>query len=209
MLVALLLLLSAAPHAFAGGDTPVPEDPAVSQSQRESEYKRLSHEMDTLAKKTAWAGVERTFKRMVETGIEPTFDDLRTAATASQALGDIHATFTRLNQARELREDKELFEWIWALERAYGRVLLAGNPGKVTFEAKVIPFDPTQAKVVQYAQKSIEETGVFEGWLPVGEYTFGGVDILVKDSNTSRRTVDLRTDDGVRKSERKKKKRGK
>ncbi|MFK7928422.1 MAG: hypothetical protein AB8H79_09535 [Myxococcota bacterium] len=207
MLVALFMLLSFTPPAFAGGDDPVPVDPAVSQSQRQSEYKRLSVEMDTLAKKTAWAGVERTFQRMIETGVDPTFDDLRTAATASQALGDIQGTFSRLNQARELQEDKELFEWIWALERAYGRVLLAGNPGKVTFAAKVIPFDPTQAKVVQFAQKSIEETGVFEGWLPVGEYTFGGVEILVKDSNTSRRTVDLRTDEGVRKSERKKKKR--
>lgn len=204
MLFALLSLLMSTPAAVAGeADTDGPE---YTQSQRESEYKRLSHEMDRLAKRTAWAGVERTFSRMLETGIEPTFEDLETAAHAAQALGNIEAALSRLQRAAKIREDKDLFDWVWAIQRAYGTVLLAGDPGKVTLEPKVMPFDPTQAKVVAYAQQSIVETGVFEGMLPVGEYTFGGVEILVKDSNASRRTVDLRTDGGVRKSERKKKK---
>ena len=175
-----------------------------------SEYRRLAEEMDRLAKRNAWAGGGRTYQKMLETGVTPDFDDLKTAAHAAQARGDIGEARTRLARASTIREEKEVLDWLWAIDSNYGPVLLAGNPGEVALAPKVMPFDPVQARAVQFAVAQVAETGTFEGLLPKGDYTFGDSDgkgqSMEIDVGSSMRKVDLRNDGGVRKSERKKKK---
>ena len=56
------------------------------------EHNRLSVELQTLAQRGAWAGVERTFLRLVSTGIEPDFDDWVVGAASARARGDMKAT---------------------------------------------------------------------------------------------------------------------
>lgn len=198
---ALLLVLWSGP-AFAGEPELVAVD-ATDEEVAESEYRRLREELDRLAKRNAWAGVERTFIKMLETGREPKFDDLKTAAHAAQQLGDISEARERLAKAAAMREDKDVLDWLWIIDSNYGPVFFAGNPGQVSLAPKVMPFDPVQSKAVQFAAAQVAETGMFEGLLPRGDYLFGEREI---DVGTSMRRVDLRNDAGVRKSERKKKK---
>lgn len=199
---ALLLLLSSPPALAAEPDELVQVDASAEEVAR-SEYERLRQELDRLAKRNAWAGVERTFAKMVATGVSPRFDDLKIAAHAAQAAGDIGEARDRLARAASIKEDKEVLDWLWSIDSNYGPVYFAGNPGKVELAPKVMPFDPVQSKAVQFAAAQVEETGIFEGLLPRGDYLFGGREI---DVGTSIRKVDLRTDAGVRKSQRKRKK---
>lgn len=201
-----------APSAHAG-ETEFAQVDASDDEIATSEYRRLAEEMDRLAKRNAWGGVERTYEKMLATGITPTFDDLKTAAHAAQARGDIGEARTRLARASTIQEDKEVLDWLWAIDSNYGPVLLSGNPGEVALAPKVMPFDPVQSKAVQFAVAQVAETGTFEGLLPKGDYTFGDPDgkdtVMDIDVGASIRKVDLRNDGGVRKSERKKKKKDK
>jgi len=208
----MILLLAALFSAPAlAGETEFAQVDATQQEVAQSEYRRLAEELDRLAKRNAWGGVERTFQKMLATGVTPHFEDLKIAAHAAQSTGDIGEARDRLARAATIKEDKEVLDWLWAIDSNYGPVYLAGNPGEVALTPKTMPFDPVQARAVQYAVKQVEETGVFEGLLPKGEYTFGdpkGKDSVMDiDVDASMRKVDLRTDGGVRKSERKKRKR--
>lgn len=201
MLLVFCALLSSA--SLASNEVEFAEVDATAAEVAESEYRRLHEELDRLAKRNAWPGVERTFQKMLATGVEPQFEDLKVAAHAAQASGDIAAARDRLAKASGLKEDKEILDWLWSIDSQYGPVFFAGNPGDVALEPKVMPFDPIQAKAVQHAAKQVEETGIFEGLLPKGDYTFGGAELEV---GSSVKRVDLRDDSGVRKSRRKKRK---
>ena len=175
--------------------------PVLTESGREAEYKRLHEELSRLVKRNAWAGAERTYQAMLETGVEPHFQDLKLAAQVAQSFGDIQVVRDRLAAATKLREDPEILNALWAIDHNYGKVSLAGDPGKVELKVDVVPFDPTHARAVEHAVEQVAATGMFEGLLPRGSYTFAGRAVEVRPDASMQR-IDLRSDGGVRKSNR-------
>lgn len=198
-MVLLYALLFLVPSFAARNSDVVDVVETTSAAGNQAEYHRLQQELRKLAKRNAWAGVERTYIAMLETGVEPDFEDYRIGAWAAQSLGNIAETRARLKQASALKEDRELIDWLWAIDTQYGVVHFTGDPGKVELAAAAMPFDPTKASAVRFAAAQVADTGAFEGMLPHGEYTFGQVPVVV---GSSARRVDLRSDDGVRQSER-------
>jgi hypothetical protein len=208
MPVMLLLssLLVASP-ALAGVAADTDSAASSSDATDSAEYKRLREELDRLAKRNAWTGVERTFQLMVETGVTPTFDDYKVAAHAAQNLGSIQDARDRLRAATMLREDKEVLDWLWSIDSSYGKVFLAGDPGEYALLIETPPFDPTQARALQFAVDAVERTGTFEGLLPKGTYLFGPHKIEVRPQ-VSQVRVDVRSESGVRKSKKAEKRAG-
>lgn len=197
----LLILWALGASPCLGGPNSDNGSPIVTESARQAEYKRLHEELNRLVKRNAWAGAERTFQAMIETGVEPRFEDLKLAAQVAQAFGDIQVVRERLSTAAKLREDPDILNALWAIDQNYGKVALAGDPGKVQLRAEVVPFDPTQARAVEHAVEQVEKTGMFEGLLPRGTYTFAGRSIEIRPYASIER-IDLRSDGGVRKSNR-------
>ena len=160
----------------------------------EAEYRRLSMELQSLAQRNAWAGVERAWQKLRATGVEPRFEDLLTAAHSARAMGDVAGVRDRLILAADLRPIREVVEWKWEIEQTYGRVSLACDAkGKKrpTLDREVMPFDPNQARAVVYAQEQIATDCLFIGMLPGGEYEFGDKTLVVHPRLESV-TVDLR-----------------
>ena len=172
------------------------EEPPV-KTESSAEYVRLSHEMEKLATRNAWSGVERAFRRMEEHGAEPRFDDLVRGAHAAQALGDITSTRARLMKANAMVEDKEILNWLWDIDEHYGEVYLAGDLGKVELACSQMPFNPVQAKAVEFAVQQVQDTGIYAGYLPQGSYTFATRSIEVQPRVQSVR-MDLRTEEGMK-----------
>jgi hypothetical protein len=162
-------LLGASTPAFAA-----PGDDAA-----RAEYVRLSAELKRLSEKNAWTGVERTYQAILETGVDPTYDDYFYAAHAARSFGDVTAARDRLLLANDIREEREVMDWLWEIDSSYGKVALMSDPGTHALEPDAMPFHPDRAATVQYAQQQITETGAYEGFLPEGEYSFGRFEVRV------------------------------
>ena len=164
------------------------------------EHNRLSVELQTLAQRGAWAGVERTFLRLVSTGIEPDFDDWVVGAASARARGDMKATKLRLYEASKLGEDRTVSDGLWELRQNYADVSLRCSSRLLkkkdppSLEVEVMPFDPVQVAAIAYAKASISEDCTFDGLLPRGTYSFMDRSFTVRP-NIETVSLDLR---GVR-----------
>jgi hypothetical protein len=195
-----LALSSAAPAtSYAGNEV-------SAQQIDQAEYMRLSQEVAKLAKRNLWAGVERNYRACVETGAPLSFEDHRAGAHAAAALGDVASAKERLRAAATLREDPEILNAMWEIDSEYGRVLFAGDLGDVSLMVESMPFNPTQAKAVQFAIAEVEEHGLFEGLLPKGRYTFAEKTYEIQPRVSNIR-VDLRSDESLRKIKKEQKRR--
>jgi hypothetical protein len=67
----------------------------------------------------------------------------------------------------------------------------------VSLQPATMPFNPDQVASVTFAQRTIEETGVFDGLLPQGTYTFSDREIVVRP-RVSTVKIDVRTDEKVK-----------
>ncbi len=139
-----------------------------------AEYHRLSHELEALVARNAWAGVERTFQELLATGMSPSYGDWMRGAESARLRGDIQEVYVRLLAARDLADDdRTAVEWLWELDRAYGKVSLACDPGSnLVLTSDVAPFDPDRARAIEFAQARIREDCLFAGRLPEGTYRF-------------------------------------
>ena len=70
----------------------------------------------------------------------------------------------RLQLANQFGEDAEIMDWLWDIDSNYGRVFLAGDLETIELRCLKMPFNPIQAKAVQYAVRQVAETGVFEDY---------------------------------------------
>ena len=182
-------------------------DPTTPVSQSHAEYVRLSEEIEKLAQRNAWPGVEKLFQELLATGEAPSFDDWIIGAHSARATGDIGAARERLYKANEIREEREVLDTLWEIDSNYGKVWLAGDLGRVEFKCDQMPFEPDAAQAVTFAQTRVAETGMFSGYLPQGDYWFGEQKVSVQPRVQEVR-IDLRTDDPkpVKKKKEKKKK---
>ena len=139
-----------------------------------AEYIRLAGEIRTLSERSAWRGVEQAYRAAVETSHPLAFGDHLAGAHAAGSAGDVLSVRQRLAEAHRLREDRTVIEWMWRLDRSYGKVDLVMPQGS-ELVAVAMPFDPAQAQAVRFATQSLLETGRFHGYLPEGRYRIGEV----------------------------------
>ena len=161
--------------------TAAAQDDVPSPRPDQGEYARLTQELESLAERNAWAGVERTWVKLVATQIAPSFRDLMFAANSARALGDTGAARERLLAAKNLQEDPSVFDWLFEIDQNYGAVRLECDPGvgwALTTEQR--PFQPDRIRSVEFAAEAVASSCRFEGMLPVGTYDFCGAELVVK-----------------------------
>lgn len=139
----------------------------------QGEYYRLSHEMNKLAQRGAWSGVERAYHAVEGIGLPLSFDDHLRGANAARARGDIATTRARLMAAHTQREDRQVIEWLWRIDEGYGTAVLR-TEGPGTLERTGASFLPEELAAVAFAQRQLAEAGAFSGYLPAGTYTLDG-----------------------------------
>ena len=168
-MLALFLALSV---AFA--EDVVPENPADDPAVM-AEYYRLHDEMQKLAKRQVWSGVSRYYTEMEALGVPLDYDDYVAGALAARHEGEVMLAYDRLQEAARIEGTREVIEWLWSIDTAYGRVTLATEPLEPsTLEVAQLPMLPDQRAAVEAAMRQVEETGAYDGMLPEGDYTFAG-----------------------------------
>ncbi len=168
-----------------------------------AEYYRLQQKIRTLAQKNQWEGVERSYTELIGTGVLPEFEDYLWGAHSARAMGDLTGTLLRLKKCNRIREDEEVINWMADIEDHYGHTVLRGDTGKVELTIATMPFDPIQARAIEFAQAEIVRTGTYDGYLPAGEYHFGPFDVDIRP-RVSGETIDVRSDDFIRALEKQK-----
>ncbi|MCB9685220.1 MAG: hypothetical protein H6738_06635 [Alphaproteobacteria bacterium] len=151
-----------------------PAAPVVEPEPDPAEYRRLSVELEALAARNAWAGVERTFQELLATGVEPSYGDWMRGAESARLSGDIQEVYLRLMSAKDRSDDnRTAVDWLWDLDHRYGTVFLACDAGSnIVLEAEQIPFDPDQARAIAFAQERVRTSCLYQGRLPGGVYHF-------------------------------------
>ena len=140
----------------------------------QAEYWRLHDEMERLAKRQVWTGVARLYNEMIELeGVVLTYDDYVAGAMAARHEGDVLEAYERLTAAAKIDGTREVIEWLWSIDTAYGRVTLVTDPpGPSTLDIETMPMLPDQRAAVEAARRQVEEEGDYDGMLPEGTYTF-------------------------------------
>ncbi|MCB9778014.1 MAG: hypothetical protein H6742_05580 [Alphaproteobacteria bacterium] len=162
----------------------------------QAEHERLSGEIESLAGRGIWEGVERKFRDLERLETDLTFDDLVHGATAARELGDVSHCYDRLRRALKVKASRDLVDWMWDIDTHYGRVELLTVPNRGTeLTVDKAPLDPNQRKAIEAAQESARRDGIFVGMLPAGTYSFStqrfsvepGVDVRIEVSPRVRR----------------------
>lgn len=140
-----------------------------------AEHDRIAGEMERLAERKIWAGVERKYGELEELDAPMTLDDLLIGAHAARELGDVAAAYKRLKAAAKIKGTKEIVDWLWDIDNNYGHVDLVAVPARsAELTAVQMPFDPNQRRAVDAAIKRSKQDGAFRGLLPAGAYSFAG-----------------------------------
>jgi hypothetical protein len=155
--------------------------PAVAVAQqagtvnKEAEKLRLIEEMNRLAAKNAWAGVERSYMALLDLNIDLPFDVHYMGAQSARYLGKTWEVYQRLESAKALKAQEDVVTGLQAIDEAYGRVRIKGDPRrKAALVREAMPFAPDERKSIEWAQTVVVETGSFEGMLPFGPYQIEG-----------------------------------
>jgi hypothetical protein len=150
----------------------------ANSSYESAEYVRLHSEMQMLAEREAWAGVEKSFIACKRLGVELSRQDYLLGAYSAEAQGNVAQTRDRLWAAHQLKEDPMVIDWLWSIDSTYARANLKADPeDELTYIGDV--FDPRMPKILDHARKLIG-TGVgFDGYLLPGSYTLGEVHFKV------------------------------
>ncbi len=144
-----------------------------------AEHVRLSEEMNRLAGRAAWRGVDRAYRSMEpleKKGVGLTYDNHYRGAEAARELGSINNVFRRLLRAQAVDNTQDVDNWLADINANYGRVeLVVPERYKldVTLDVAQMPLFPDQRTTIGQAQNTLtEERRTYDGLLPVGEYTF-------------------------------------
>lgn len=172
---------------------------------------QLIGEMNTLASRNAYTGVDRKYRcleqmgneafNLIPKGLASVTDIHQLGAQASNVLGETLLYQTRLSREKsrlmslkmsleggsfEDLKFKEIIDSLTkidqslgAIETTYGSVRIAPrkkSPSKrqreqLQLTPRVWPFAPEQRRSIEFADKTIKETGSFTGLLPEGDYT--------------------------------------
>lgn len=148
---------------------------AFAGAREEAELERYVTDIASLSERQAWDGVERSYEKVLELpGVEVPREVHMNAALAARSVGNMGAVVERLERAQKVEAEDETAAWLNEINESYGRVTLTVPKG-VVLVPEVMPFAPDQRLQVESAGKALVEEGHFDGMLPVGKYTLGGV----------------------------------
>ncbi len=144
-----------------------------------AEVARLGHEMERLAARGAWDGVDRAYRaiealRLRGAAVPASLHLL--GAHASQARGQMSDTWKRLMEARKLEPVLATLEWLSRIEVAYGPVDLVARKGWEGFavlEALDPGMAPDERSTIQAAKDALRDERRYNGLLPLGRYRVG------------------------------------
>ncbi len=173
------LIVGASVPAFAGRAEP----------RESSERERLEQELETLATKNAWSGVERAYKRLVELGTTLSVSAHLLGAQSARDSGITLACLHRLKSAvrsgaGQLVEPgtpiDEAMQQLDDLEAHYGRVRIrvGGKRAPVLIRPNQ-PFAPDARASIDNARVELAEHRFFRGMLPTGRYILDGFEFEV------------------------------
>jgi hypothetical protein len=194
-LLLLLLLYSQAaepPVDAPGADTEQADPDAAARA----EYIRLSRSMQKLATKDHWDGVDHAYAKALATGVALSFQDHMTGAQASLARGDIGTARSRLLDAKAVQDDDpEVIEGLWAIDTGFAEVTLQAAPS-AELEPTQMPFNQLYVRAIGFARASLEKEGIFQGYLPAGDYRLGGqgFKLVVREIGSEPFSLDVRSE---------------
>lgn len=180
-----LLLVFTALSFLSFGEEARAQDPAsepkVVTPEQRAEAERLSDDLEKLAKRQVWSGVEKKYKELVATGVDVALEDHLYGAYAARELGDVESAYDRLQAAAKLGGSKEIVDWLWDIDHNYGVVSLSMVPPRSCELAVAdMPLDPNQRKAVEAAMRAVKSECTYVGMLPKGDYQFAGMKFTVE-----------------------------
>ncbi len=149
---------------------------AQAGTRDEGELARLIDDLESLAERQVWNGVERRYDQIMELeGVDVPREVHLTAAYAARALGQVYETYVRLERVTAIQSSEEIEAWMRDIQEEYARVTLAVEPRRaVELAIETMPFDPDQRQQVETAALAMATEGYFVGMLPEGVYFLGG-----------------------------------
>jgi len=178
VLLAVMVFLSVGfVPAFAGGES------------EDAERYRLQAEMDRLARRNVWKGVERTYAELLDLGGLTTSDHML-GAQASQSRGEMLQAMERFEAAVQVGiaalpeggvapPDGSLAEAKRTLEvfvSRYGKVDISVDKSRISMLVRIdgMPFSAQERESIVYARDLVVKKRVFQGLLPIGIYMIDG-----------------------------------
>ena len=148
--------------------------PALAGKAKDAESERLLHELDRLAQKGAWSGVERVFRKLRDAGGDLPASAWRTGGDAARQRGNATEAQRRYVKAERL-EPESTNEALVQYRTAYGVLEVRRVEATcITLTPADNPFDPSKQAAITWAQDRLAEDGAFRGLVPIGTYTVGG-----------------------------------
>jgi hypothetical protein len=160
---------------------------SVAGESDEAERYRLQAEMDRLARRNAWKGVERVYKELEALGDLSTNSHLL-GSQAAQSRGEMLQAMQRLEVAVAVGEGSEeateesgsgLADAKRALElftSRYGKVDISVDKSRISMLVRTdgMPFSAQERESIVHARDQVVEARVFQGLLPIGNYMIDG-----------------------------------
>ncbi|MBX2801046.1 MAG: hypothetical protein KTR31_25425 [Myxococcales bacterium] len=133
-----------------------------------------------LSQKNAWVGVDRTFKQLVDMGLDLTLQDHMLAAQASMESGDMLNALVRLQTGIQLEVQssdagspyQQAKSQIAELQTRYGQVHIIVQDDRMVpaLFRNPMPFSAQERQAIAFAQSQLAQTRAFLGLLPAGSY---------------------------------------
>lgn len=189
-----LLCVAALWAPAARAQTTSPDAAVAPSAEARAEANRLSDDLEKLAKRQVWSGVEKRFRELETLGVPLSQQDYLYGAYAARELGDVVSAYERLQSAARLGGSKEIVDWLWDIDHNYGNVELMMVPSRsVELVPEEMPLDPNQRKAVEAAVKAARDDGAYRGLLPQGKYSFAGVPFSAQPGVSVRIEVNPKT----------------
>lgn len=171
--------------ALAGKPT-VGDPPELSPTVAQGRYEQLRGEMERMASRNAWGGVEDAWLEMVTLGVDIPVNLRMLAADSARIRGDAWAAYQRLGDVLRLATPEEaeangVAGQMQIYREGWGRVTVRRvEATPIALGVAAFPLMPEGRAAVDFATKQLKTTGGFDGLLPVGDYTVGPYPVAVK-----------------------------
>jgi hypothetical protein len=163
--------VSAGPASGGGGSSAVTMDPAAAHAR----FEQLRAEMEKMAARNVWNGVEEAWLAMQDLGVDIPVDLRLLAADAARNRGDAWGAYQRLADVLRMAPESDVVAGQMRVYREnWGRVTVRRvEATAIPIAAVIQPLMPEGRAGIAFAQKELDKTGGFDGMLPVGDYTVG------------------------------------
>lgn len=158
----------------------------VLAGSKEAERYRLQTEMERLAARNQWKGVERTYMSLLDIGVPLRTSDHFLASQAAQARGDMLEALLRLERAVNAEHEgsaldpnspfAEAQRTLKQMQERYGKVRVEVLAPKIpVLVRREMPFSAQERESIVYARTEIAASRSFKGLMPIGSYSIDDV----------------------------------